>query len=52
MENNKQIYKISINGKEKEFISYIDKYLEKSLKEVEIKLKIIDLITNMSYMFC
>ena len=52
VENNKKNCKIVINGKERELCEYIDKNeLETKGQILEIKLKEIKTITDMSYMF-
>ena len=50
--NNKDICKIEISGKEYELSSYLEDEFDEHYKVLEIKLKGISKITDMSYMFC
>ena len=50
--NNKENCKIVINGKEKELVSFYDIEKLEENRILEIKLKGINIIKNMSFMFC
>ena len=53
VENNKDVCKIMINGKEIQLFSYLnDEYLKLNNKKLELKIKGISKITDSSYMFC